>query len=301
MSAWLLLGVLVGWAALHLKTSRPDGTLVKDVHPYRRGMHYIMPTRAESVVYFDQDVDAEALLAYLAEARPAFGANVSHALVGAFATALAENPRMNRFVVGRRVYQRNDLLLTFSMKRDLGDSRSKLATLKHRVAPGMTFPALVASINARVGENRTDAVTDEDKELNLFARLPRPLMRFAVGLVRTLDYYNLLPAFFIRGEALYTSMFLANLGSLGMGAGYHHLFEFGTCPAFVMAGEVVEKAVVRDGQVVVRPILPLRFTYDERIDDGMTARGGIRTAVKVLEDPATWLGGVGEQAARPLL
>ena len=38
------------------------------------------------------------------------------------------------------------------------------------------------------------------------------------------------------------------------------------------------------------PVLPLRFTYDERIDDGLNARFGMKSVVRVLSDPARWLG-----------
>ena len=64
---WMMaLGGVVGlWMLLELKTSRSDGTLVKGLHPYRRIMQYIMTTRNESLVYFDVQANAAALLAYL--------------------------------------------------------------------------------------------------------------------------------------------------------------------------------------------------------------------------------------------
>lgn len=288
---WILIAVLLaGWVLLHLKTSRPDGTLVPRLHPYRRALNYIMPTRNESVVYFDEYVDAHDLLDYLGEAKDRLNANLTHALVGAFAVGFAENPRMNRFVVGRRVYQRDATWLTFSMKRKFKDKKSKVTAVKQKIEPGMTFAQLVQAINAKIEVERSDKETQTDKELGFFARLPRPVMRFAFGLVKVLDYYNLLPGFFIRAEGMYASMFIANLGSLEMGAGYHHLFELGTCPLFLMAGEIKEMPVVRDGQLAVRKQLHLRFTYEERIDDGLTARDGIRSSVRALERPYEYLG-----------
>ena len=106
------------WLALHARTRRPDGDLLS-VHPYRRLMFYIMPTRT-SQVYFERLIDARPLLAYLDEARTRFGANVTHAAVAASAAGLASTPRMNRFVAGRRLYQRQGTFMTFSMKRKAG-------------------------------------------------------------------------------------------------------------------------------------------------------------------------------------
>ena len=37
----------------HFKTSRADGILVGKVHPYRRLMWFVMPTRNECVVYYE--------------------------------------------------------------------------------------------------------------------------------------------------------------------------------------------------------------------------------------------------------
>ena len=91
---------------------------------------------------------------------------------------------------------------------------------------------------------------------------------------------------------MYTSIFIANLGTLKMDAGFHHLYEYGTCSLFVMVGQISEEPVVVDGEVVIRPMISLRFTYDERIDDGLNARFGVDALARVLSEPERWLGGV---------
>ena len=65
---WVLLGVVLIWLLMSLKTSRADGTLL-EVHPYRRMMPYIMRGRNESVVYYDDYIDAEKLLEYVEAVR----------------------------------------------------------------------------------------------------------------------------------------------------------------------------------------------------------------------------------------
>ena len=107
---------------------------------------------------------------------------------------------------------------------------------------------------------------------------------------RGADAHNLLPAAYIESDAMFASTFVANLGSLHMGAGYHHLFEWGNCPTFVMVGQVEESVVPRNGIPTVRRVMPLRFSYDERIDDGLTARFGIEAMHRVLENPFEELG-----------
>lgn len=303
MQAWLfvLLGAIALWALAEAKTSRPDGTPVR-THPYRRLMFFVMPTRAESVVFIDATVRAEKLMQYLKDLRGRFEADVSHVAVAAVAIALAENPRMNRFVSGRRLYQRNGRWLTFSMKRRKLDQQAALSMVKMCVKDGLSFEQLCAEVNEKIATERSGQRTATDREYALFDALPRPALELAVPLLRLLDHYNLLPRFFIEGDGLYTSVFLANLGSIRMPSAYHHLYEWGNCPFFVAIGSVEQRVVVEDGAPVVRTVLPVRITFDERVDDGLAGAAGIASFVRVLEDPARWLGGLAEDGsdAHPL-
>lgn len=279
---------------LNMKTSRPDGVLIKNLHKYRTMMFYVMPTRNESVVYFDEYVDAELLLKYVEEASEKMGTDVgiTHAVVAAAAVGFAENDAMNKFVSGFRLYRRNGVWLSFSMKRKRLNKAAKLAVVKQKIEDGQTFRALCEDVNAKINVERSEKKTYADKEYDLFTAIPRPGLFRLMALVRQLNYWNLLPNSFIEPDPMHTSIFIANLGSVKMGAGYHHLYEWGTCPLFLMVGKVEDQAVVRNGEVVVRPILHLRFTYDERIDDGLTAGGGIQTVKECLEDPYKYLGGL---------
>ena len=288
------------WIAIELKTSRPDGTLLRGLHPYRRIMPYIMQGRNESMVYFDTYVRAERLLDYVARAQQRFPVDVSHCLVGAAARGLAMAPSLNTFVSGRRLYQRNERVLSFSMKRKQLDREAKLAVVKLAVPPGQTFEQLCRRINEHIDVERSGKKTYTDNELGFFTKLPRPVLGVGVRLLRWLDYHNLLPAGFIRGDGMYTSIFIANLGSLGMGAAYHHLYEWGNCPVFLMVGKVEERVLVEDGKPVVAKVLPLRYSYDERIEDGLNARHGMDAVREALEDPVALLGCLAEDGSDAL-
>ena len=296
------LGALVLWILCESKTSRSDGALVR-THPYRRLMHFIMPSKVESIVLYETAFPADPLLAYLEQAGPRLGADMTHCVVAAASVTLAQNPRLNRFVSGYRLYQRDGRWVTFSMKRKARDAEAKVSAVKMRMEDGETFAELCARINAKIDEERSGVKTAADKEFDVFNPLPRPVLRLAVPLIRWLDYYNLVPAFFIRDDGMYTSIFAANLGSLGMGEGYHHLYEWGNCPFFMVVGKVEERPVVEDGQIVVRRVLPVKFTYDERVDDGLTAGRGIDTLAAVLADPAGAFGCLADDGSdrRPLV
>ena len=288
MYCWIGVGFAVLfllWLLLEWKTSRSDATYLRNVHKYRIMMQYIMPTRNESLVYYDADIDAAPLLDYIKQAREHFHVDVTHCLVAATAVGLYENPEMNRFSMGHRLYQRKGNWITFSMKRKKKNKKARLATVKKQIPEDMTFRQLCSYIQGEIKEQRSEKVTYHDKEYNLLTAIPRPFLKFGVWFLKRLDYYNILPHDFIENDALYTSAFLANLGSIGMGAGFHHLYEWGNCPLFILAGKIEERVVVVDGEITTKTVIPVRFTYDERIDDGLTASHGIASVTRVLEDP----------------
>ena len=298
MSTPLIVGLafLVLWLALEFKTGRPDGTLVK-VPPYRRIMQYLMPTRNESVVYFEIFVDATNFQSWMEKVKSRFDANITHATVAAIGMALSHTPAMNRFVVGRRLYQRNGRWLTFSMLRVKLDKEAKIGTVKREFVDGENFRDWCGRVNGGIREERSGTKTSGDKELDLFNLLPRPVLMFVSSVIGWLNHYNILPGFFIKDDPMHTSIFVANLGSLNMGPGFHHLYEYGTCPLFAMVGKIEQVPMVVDDEVKVRPQLHLRFSFDERIDHGLGARHGMDAIKRVLSDPQRFLGCTAEDGS----
>jgi len=298
MWVWITIGVLFAlWVAMNLKTSRPDGTLLK-THPFRDMLFYLMPTRNEAYVLFDDYVDADKLLDYMAQAKEkGMRVDVTTCVVAAVAIGLDEAPKMNRFVVGRRLYERNHRKITFSMLRKKKNKKAKIAAVHQKIPQDWDFSNLVEAVEGKINVERSDKVTYTDKELNIFLKIPRPFLNAGVKLLRWLDYHNLLPASFIDNDPMFTSVFIANLGSLGMAAGYHHLFEWGTCPLFLMVGKLEDRVVAVDGQPVVKKQLHIRFTYEERIDDGLNANAGIVAVRKALENPFVAFGCLNEDGS----
>jgi hypothetical protein len=292
IALWIAVGVIVAIALLsHFKTSRADGILVKRVHPYRRLMWFIMPTRNESVVYYDDYINAEPLLAYLEEAKKQFNVDITHALVAAVNVGLKECPTMNHFIVGRRMYLRKHRAITFSMKREAMNKKAKIAVVKLEMDDNENFRELCERMGGSIHKQRSGKKTHADKEYALFNALPRTVLWSLTGLFKVFDYLNILPyKAFIKTDGLYTSCVVANLGSLGMNAAYHHLYEWGNCSLFMMAGRIEERPVVVDGQVVARKTLHVRWSFDERIDDGLSSSYGMAAVRRVLETPRKSLG-----------
>jgi hypothetical protein len=248
---------------------RPDADVVDDVPLVRRIQPFIMPTRNESVVYYDVDVDAAAVDARVAALRAqGVRATVLHTVMIGAVRSLSARPRLNRFVAGGRLWQRRGIWLSYTVKTEKNDRGAVLA-MKRRLDDNASDVDLVRAIEGGVGEARSGRPTSTEKELKILLALPVFLLGWLVSLVGVLDRLGLLPRFFIDGDPMFASMFVTNLGAIGMDAPLHHLYEYGNIPLFCMIGAKKHAFFVDDdGAVRAREVYPLRFTFDERIEDG---------------------------------
>jgi hypothetical protein len=270
-----------------------DGRRVK-VHPYRRMMGFLMRGRNESAVYFEQRLDLTRTLPWLAErnARPgAARATLFHLILHALAGVLHERERLNRFTIAHRTYQRTSVQLSFAAKKGM-DDHAPLATVKRRFAPGETFGALAADLTAHIGGARDHAPSAMDKELRILLALPGLLLWLLIALSRWLYAWGLAPRSLVDTDPLYASAFVANLGSIKLDAAYHHLYEHGNCPLFVTIGQITEVPFTGGDPLAVssRPEITLRYTFDERIEDGLYCARSLQLLKQRVEDPAAWLG-----------
>jgi len=132
--------------------SRPDATLVPSVHPVRRIMPFLVPSRNGAFVLFEQEVAAEparqALERLNAGRPPERAITLFHLVLRAIGLALAEFPRLNRFVAGSRLYQRRGIWLAFSAKQRL-ERDAPIFTKKISFDPGEPLAAMVDRILRR--------------------------------------------------------------------------------------------------------------------------------------------------------
>ncbi len=269
---------------------RIDGTRVPNVHPVRRIMPFIMPVRSGAWVLFEHAIPTAPLAALLERLnvdRPSDRrVTFFHCVLRAIGIALTEYPRLNRFVVGSRLYDRKGIWLAFSAKQRM-EKDAPIFTAKIAFDPTETLPAMVDRLMTTLREGRSGKETATDREIKGFLTLPAPILRVAVKLQRWLDGWNLLPSGLVKDDPLYASAFVANLGSVGLDAAFHHLYDYGSIPIFVTMGRIHrEPLVADDGTVTSREVFVLRYTYDERVEDGFYAARALERLQACLTDPA---------------
>lgn len=272
---------------------RPDGDYVRDLPKTRRIMPFIMRKRNESTAFFEQKLDMSKTLTFLQGFRERTGlhATMLHLLIYASAQMLRERPRMNRFVAGGRIFQRRSIWISFSAKKRKTED-APIVLVKRGIDPSWSFDKLVQKIEEGISEGRSDKPSTTDTELSLMFKLPTLLVGWLVWLLMKLDYFGLLPGAYIKKDPLFASIFIVNLGSINLDAGYHHLYEYGNIPMLIMAGRSKEEVVVgKDGNPEVRSMMTLRYSFDERIEDGLYGAPALEILKRIIEDPDAAIGG----------
>jgi hypothetical protein len=267
---------------------RPDGELVRDLPATKRIMPYIMRGRNESAFYFEQQIslhEADAYIRAFNDAHPSTPIGIQHLLMRAVAVVMTRYPTMNRFVAGGRLYQRSEIWFSYSAKQNLKEG-SPLIVLKRRFDASEPFVDMVVDMNRQLHEGRFGGgISRSDKEIGLIMMLPGVGRRLVLAVGRFADAFGLLPRSFIDGDPLYASAFFANLGSIGQEAGWHHLYEYGTVGVFCVLGRPTSAPGSPTSGPDRRRTMLLRWTFDERTEDGLVAGFALRFCKQILEDP----------------
>jgi len=271
---------------------RSDGTRLRDLDPMRRMMPMLIRTRNEACVYYEQIIDATAMTGFIERwnagtGNGAGGARLTplHLIVASLGRVLKARPQLDRFVAGRRLWQRKVTSISFAAKKEFAD-RAPLRTVKLPVVESEALGDTLARIHEAVGGSRTRDDRPVDRELSILDKLPDALLSPVVRSARFLDRWNLLPRALMKDDPLFSSVFVANLGSVGIDRAWHHLYEHGTVSVFCVIGSLRDRLVVgADGRPVVKPTLRLRFTLDERVCDGWYAAQSLEILRADLEAP----------------
>lgn len=256
-------------------------------------MPFIMPSRTECFVLCKQQIlvaPARAFLKELNADRPEDRqVTLFHLLLRAIAITLHERPRLNRFVAGGRLYQRRGVWISFSGKQSI-DEGSPIYTRKREFPPDENLEQMVAGLTDTLRGARSGAQTTSDREVGLLLRLPPFFLRLIMKGVFALNSLNMVPGGMLRGDPLFASVFVANLGSVGIDACYHHNYEYGSIPLFITMGRLQKAPVVStEGVLEVKEIFELKYTYDERVEDGLYCARALENLKNLLENPRRML------------
>ena len=198
-----------------------------------------MPHRADNEAYINVEVDLAPLYAYLEKknaGRTEDKYTFFHVVSAAIAKAFVLRPRMNRFICNHKVYQRNDLTVAFVVKKHFNDkSEEGLAFLTFDDKE--TMDSYHQKIMKVIHTTRRDDVLDTSSgAMNIISKLPQWSINLIINTVLWLDKHGWAPQALIGTDPNHASIFLSNLGSIGLEGGYHHLVNWGPKSCFIVVG-----------------------------------------------------------------
>lgn len=269
-----------------LRRDRHDGIRVRHGDPLLHVMPYIMCGRNESVVYYKRSVPIEAFQKYIVEQRrKGIRITMFNLIVASLLQTVYRRPMLNRYIIGRRLYEHRNFEATYTVKQSLTDEGLE-SVAKVGFDPDDTIFTVAEKMGKNTAAIKQGELKGDDKFIRLFTHMPRWFMRLVASLLRFLDFHGLLPGSFVDILPFYSTIFISHLGSLGADAPFHHLYEFGTNSMFLTIGRTYEAPYkAADGGVEWKRTIDLAFSIDERVCDGFYLIRSLKLFEQFLQNP----------------
>ena len=269
---------------------RRDGTWLRDVDALHVIMPYLYPNKADNEAFIMEDIPLAPIEEYLAarNANLAEGEEeykLFHVLVAAFVKTMTLRPKMNRFIKGGKMFQRNSLSVAFVVKKKFSDSGAEALAFKE-FDENTTIEDVHRIISEEINECRSEKADNSTDKMDGLKKLPRFILRFVMWILHRLDECGRVPYSLIKTDPNHASCFITNLGSIGLKAGYHHLSNWGTNSLFVVLGKKRKVPTFKeDGSYTMEDIIPIGLTLDERIADGYYYSRTVKLLKYLLANP----------------
>ena len=265
---------------------RYDGRLVRTTPAISKLMPYLMKVRADSQNQFESEIDIHNAELYLAEKKKEGYTDMSllHVLLASYVRVVAERPAINRFIAGQKIYSRKHLECLMTIKKDM-TLESPDTCIKVEFDPRDNIYNVYKKFQKAVIEAKNQD-GDFESVIGKLAMLPGLVLRAAIGLLRFMDYFGFLPKALHEISPFHGSMIVTSMGSLGIPAIYHHLYDFGHLSLFLSYGKMYTKEVtLPDGTKENHHFVTFKVTTDERICDGFYYASAFKQMMRYFNHP----------------
>jgi len=270
---------------------RNDGRRVRSLDPMTQIGSYFQVNRTACMVHFQEAIEISNVEQYIRQKRREgitdFGIN--HVLLAAYVRCVAKYPQINRFISGQKIFSRgSDIVYNMTIKKQMTmDAPDEV--IKVHLTPADTAVEVYQKMNAEVERVKKPTEGEEsnfDSTVTIFSLIPGLLLKFAIWLLKLLDYFGLLPKFLLEVSPFHGSIYFTSLGSLGLNPVYHHLYDFGNVSIFGAFGKKRRALEVQeDGSVVQKKYIDMKFVVDERIVDGYGYAAFFKYYRRLLQNP----------------
>jgi hypothetical protein len=199
---------------------------------------------------------------------------------------ISQKPKVNRFVRGKNTYARNEISFSLAVKKEMTEDAEE-TTIKVKFEPTDTIYEVIEKVNKAIDENKiVENANNTDKFVRVLSKLPNFVYSWIVGLILFLDNRGKLPRFVTELSPFHSSVFITDVGSIGIRPVYHHIYNVGTNTVFLAFGTRTKEQVVEDDLTVNnRKAMDVKIVADERVVDGYYFAGAIKLAKKLMTKP----------------
>lgn len=265
---------------------RADGKVVKTNDPIFMIIPHIMKKRSDSQVFYTEELPIAPLDEYIAK-KEAEGIKMSYMSIiyAAMVRIICQKPSLNRFVVNGKVYARNSIAVSLAIKKGLSEDAEE-TNLKLHFSGSENIFEVKERLEREIADNKdTEAKNSTDNFVRALAYIPNWVIKIVVNFLMFLDKHELLPKAIIELSPFHTSAYLTNVGSLGIDAIYHHLYDFGTTGMFLAMGKKRKSYIYEEDSIKETKALSIRWVLDERICDGYYYASAVKLFNKYMKKP----------------
>lgn len=265
---------------------RSDGKKVKNLEPLFRIIPSIMLERNDAQVYFKQDIPLKTIDEYInKKAEEGIRMSYMNIIYAGLVRIIKERPKLNRFVMNGTTYQRNKIFVSLSIKKSLTDDGQE-TVIKIPFDGTENIFEIKEKLDATVEKNKEkETVNKTDKVVKILNLTPNFLILWSIKILRFLDKYGIMPKAIINASPFHTSVFLTNVGSLGIDSIYHHIYNFGTTSLFFSMGKKKKSYIYDEDEIKEEKCITIAFVGDERICDGHYYASSFKQLNKYLKKP----------------
>ena len=268
---------------------RSDGYKLRTINSMNKIMPFIMPQRCDACNTFAETLDVTEAEKFVSEQLMAGkeGFSMLHVIMAAYVRTISQHPALNRFVSGQRIFARNDIQITMTVKKTMSVDAPDTC-IKVWFEPTDTVFDIYDKFNKVVDDAKLeeDGNAGFENVMGTLSKFPRPILRFAVWALNVLDYYGLLPKSLLNVSPFHGTMIITSMGSLGIRPIYHHIYNFGNLPVFLAYGG--RQTVVhcdKEGKAYTKKYIELKAVTDERICDGFYYASAFKLIKRYVENP----------------
>ena len=265
---------------------RSDGRKLKTVPPFFRVIPNVMLDRSDAQVYFKQDIILKDMDAYIdKKAEEGIKLSYMNIIYAALVRILAERPYLNRFAMNGSLFARNKIYVSLAIKKNFSDEGQE-TTIKLPFDGTENIFEVKEKLDSAIEKNKDNSTSNNTDILaKAFSLVPNGAIRVAIKILSFLDRHGAMPKAVISASPFHTSVFLTNVGSLGIDSIYHHLYNFGTTSMFFAMGKKKKSYVYDDDEIHEEKCITIAFVGDERICDGYYYATSFKLLSKHLKKP----------------